>query len=85
MAARTYVLDTTAPDIDGCKFTPKARHGPGCRDATMNSFGVPWAGGSSGKAKCPYQNRWYDWMICEGQAGRMAGFPLAGEQPAGSR
>jgi hypothetical protein len=51
----------------------------------MNSFGVPWADGSPGKAKCPYQNRWYDLMICEGQAGRMAGFPLAGEQPYRSR
>jgi len=51
----------------------------------MNGFGVPWADGSSGKAKCPYQNLWYDWMICEGQAGRTVSFPLAGEQPYGSR
>ena len=85
MAARRYVLDTSAPDIDGCKFTPKARHGPGCRDATMNSFRVPWADGASGNAKCPHQNRWYDWMICEGQAGRIAGYTPSDEQPAGSR
>ena len=76
MAARRYVLDTTAPDIDGCTFTPKARHGPGCRDATMNSFGVPWADGSSGNAKCPHQNRRYDRMTWLGHAGH-PGWPVS--------
>jgi hypothetical protein len=41
----------------------------------MNSLGVPWADGSSGKAKCPYQNRRYDRMTWLGHAGH-PGWPV---------
>ncbi len=42
----------------------------------MNSFGAPWADGSSGKAKCPYQNRRYDRMTWLGHAGH-PGWPVS--------